>query len=90
MYVLTDRQTVHIFTRPLGLDQLRHFLIVLGLQRLDMLNLMGGNSKRSGKDKKAELDEEFDFVTAEEVEDGYEGPKPKTTEQGNRKARTRT
>ena len=49
IHVLTDRQTV-IFTKPLGLDKLRQFLGVLGLQHLDMLKLRG-RKERSGSDQ---------------------------------------
>ena len=55
-----------------------------------MPNLRGRNSERSAK---AESDEEFNFGTAEEAEDGYEGsnqrnvPKSKSTKQGGGKAK---
>ena len=64
--------------------------------------MRGRNSKRSGRDRKTESDEEFDFGTTEEVDDGYKGsnqrdePELETTERGagiskkGRKAGTRT
>ena len=72
VYVSTDHQTTDIFTKPLRLDKLRHFSSALGLQHLDMPNLRG-RKERSGQDRKAESDEEFDFGTVEEAEDGYGG-----------------
>ena len=77
MYVPIDWQIV------VGLDKLRQFSGARGVQHLDMPNLMGRNRKSSGTDPKAESEEEFDFVTAEEDKAGYEGryqtkePKPK-------------
>ena len=65
LYVLKDRQTVDIFTKPLGLDKLRQFSGALGLQHLDVLNLRG----RRGEEVRSESDEEFDFGTVEDVED---------------------
>ena len=64
MYVLTDRQTADIFTKPLGLDKLRQFSSALGSRHLDMLNLRGRNSESCGRDWKAESDERFDFESA--------------------------
>ena len=64
-----------------------------------MPNLRGRNSKRSGRDRKVESDEEFDFGTVGEAEDGYGGsnqrnePKPERTKQGRdkaKKAKTKT
>ena len=60
-----------------------------------MPNLRGRTGERSGRDQKAESDEEFDLELGEEDEDedGYRGsyqrnePKPKTTEQGGDKCR---
>ena len=53
-YVLTDRQTADIFTKPLGLNKLRKFSGVLGLRHLDVPNLRGRkNQERSGNDRKA-------------------------------------
>jgi hypothetical protein len=40
-YVPTDWQIAYIFTKPLGLDKLRHFSGVLGLHHLDVPNLRG-------------------------------------------------
>ena len=67
-YVLTDRQTTDIFTKPLGLDKLQKFLGALGLRHLDVLNLRGrdvtndhGRGREVPKDCKAESDDEFDF-----------------------------
>ena len=54
VYVLTDRQTANIFTKPLVLDKLRHFLGALVLCHLDIPLLRGRNSERSGRDRKAE------------------------------------
>ena len=73
MYVLTDRQTADIFTKPLGLDKLQQFSNALGLQHLDMPNLRGRNRERSERNRKAESDEEFDFGLDEEAKDGYKG-----------------
>ena len=58
--------------------------------------MRGRNSERSGRDRKAESDEEFDFETVEEAEDRYKGgnqrnePEPKTTEEGEGKPKTKT
>ena len=88
VYVPTDRQTTDIFTKPLGLNKLRQFSSVLGLQHLDMPNLRGRKRQRSRRDQKCESNEEFDFRLAEEVEDGYgernqrNEPKLKTIELG--------
>ena len=41
VYVLTDRQTADIFTKPLNLDKLRYFSSMLGLQTLNMPKLRG-------------------------------------------------
>ena len=41
VYVPIDRQAADIFTKPLGLDKLRKFSSMLGLQHLDILNLRG-------------------------------------------------
>ena len=38
-YVRTNRQVVHIFTKPLGLNKVRHFSKMLGLEHLDMPHL---------------------------------------------------
>ena len=56
-YVLTDRQTADIFTKPLGLDKLRQFSGALGLRHLDVLNLRGRKGparpwKGAGKERK--------------------------------------
>ena len=58
-----------IFTKPLGLDKLRHFSSELGLQHLDMSNFRGRSNKRD-EDRKPKYDEEFDFGTTEEALDG--------------------
>ena len=96
------RQTANIFTKPLGLDNMRLFSSVLGLQHLDIPNLRGGNIERSnGRDEeiRSKSDKASDFRTTEEAKDGYGGsnqrnePKPETTEQGGDKAmkvRTKT
>ena len=64
-----------------------------------MPNFKGRNSERSERDRKAKLDEEFNFESVHEAEDRYGGsyqrnePKPKTTEQGEdrvKKAKTKT
>ena len=65
VYVLTDRQTADIFTKPLGLDKLRQFSGALDLQHLDMPKFRGRRRTKSN--------EEFNFDTAEEAEDGYGG-----------------
>ena len=36
VYVPTDRQTIDLFTKPLGLDKLQQFSSALGLWHLDM------------------------------------------------------
>ena len=41
VYVAMDRQAANVFTKPLGLDKLRQFSGMLGLQHLDMPNLRG-------------------------------------------------
>ena len=96
IYVSTDRETVDIFTKPLGLDKLRQFPSALGLQHVDVLNLRG---RRREEEVRSESDEEFDFGTVDEVEDEYGGsnrrkePKPKPTEKGRdrfRKTKTKT
>ena len=84
-YVHTDGQTVDIFTKPLGLDKLRLFSNALALQHLNIPNLRGRNSERSGRDRSDELNDEFFFKTVEEAEDRYEGsnqrndPQPEAT-----------
>ena len=50
-YVPTDRQTADIFTKPLGLDNLRQFSGALGLRHLDVPNLRG---RKVPKDQAAE------------------------------------
>ena len=45
-YVLTDRQTADIFTKPLGLNKLRQFLGALELSHLDVPNLRGRRVSR--------------------------------------------
>ena len=67
IYVLTDWQTVDIFTKPLGLDKLQRFSGALGLRQLDMPNLRG--RRREEEESQSESDEELDFGTVEEVED---------------------
>ena len=85
-YIPTDRQTVDIFTKPLGLDKLRQFSGALGLCHLDVPNLRGRdvrdvqNDHTRGrdvpkrrevlKDRNTESDDEFDFKLAEEGEGG--------------------
>ena len=67
-HVPTDQQVTDTFTKPLGLDMLRHFLSRLGLQQLNMLNLRGrseaGKMERDDV-REAESDEEFNFGTTE-------------------------
>ena len=82
-YVPTDRQTVGIFTKPLGLDKLRHFSGALGLRHLDMPNLRGrevpkedvpndhGRGREVPKDRDTESDDEFDSGSAEEAKGEY-------------------
>ena len=75
-YVPTDRQTADIFTKPLGLDKLRPFSGALRLRHLDLPNLRGRRvsrerareHERSGRDRDTELDDKFDFGSAEEAE----------------------
>ena len=50
VYVLTDRHVTNIFTKPVGLDKLRHFLTMLGLQHLDMPNLRGRSEAEEERD----------------------------------------
>ena len=77
-YVPTDRQYVDIFTKPLSLDKLRQFSGALGLRHLDVPNLRGGEvpedhgreQERSGRDRDAESDDEFDSRSADEAEGG--------------------
>ena len=77
-YVPTDRHTADIFTKPLGLDKLRQFSGALGLRHLDVPNLGGRkvpqehkrDQERSGSDHNTESNDEFDFVSAEEVGGG--------------------
>ena len=63
------------------------------MQHLDMLILRGRRSGREEEVWKSKSDEEFDFGTTEEAEDGYRGndqrnePKLKPTEQGRGKAK---
>ena len=72
----TDWQLADIFTKPFGLDKLRFFSGMHGVQRLDMSNLRGSNENRTRKEdvQKAKLDfnptkEVGMFGWAEEVED---------------------
>ena len=69
VYVLTDRQVANIFTKPLGLDKLRQFSGMLGIQRLNMPNLRQRSEAEKERDevRKAESDEEFDFGMTKEV-----------------------
>ena len=69
-HVPTDQQVTDTFTKPLGLDMLRHFLSRLGLQQLNMLNLRGrSEARKMERDdvREAESDEEFNFGTTEKV-----------------------
>ena len=70
MHVSTDPQVADIFTKPLGLDKLRHFSSMLGLQHIDTENLMGKNEEEE-RDKVRKTDTyydyEFDFGPIEEV-----------------------
>ena len=82
LYVPTDRQNGDIFTKPLDLDKLRQFSGALGLRHLDVPNLRGREflrevpkdhgreQERSGRDRDAESDDEFDFGSAREAEGG--------------------
>ena len=72
VYVLMDRQSADIFTKPLGLDKLSQFLGALGLRHLDVPNLRRRKDherelERSGSDREAESDEEFNFGLAQEA-----------------------
>ena len=72
-YVLTDRQTADMFTKPLRLDKLRKISGMLGLRHLNVPNLRGrdlrgrdvsndqGREREVLKDREAESDDEFDF-----------------------------
>ena len=89
--VVTDQQTADIFTQPLSLNKLRQFSSVLGLRHLDMANLRGRKDhlreqERSGSDRKAESDKEFDFDSTEEVE-GKSRSQPNKGEMKPRRAR---
>ena len=55
VHVVTDGQIADIFATPLGLDKLREFFSVLGLQHLDIPNLWGRNSERSEEIEKPNL-----------------------------------
>mgnify|MGYP000692215946 CR=1 FL=1 len=68
IYVLTDRQTTDILTKPLGLDKLRKLSSALGLRHLNVPNLRGEKERRRFL---SESDEGFDFGTAKEAEHGY-------------------
>ena len=75
VYILPDRQATNIFRKPLGLDKLRPFSGALGLRHLDVPNLRGRKDhereqERSGSDREAEYDEEFDFGSAEKPKGG--------------------
>jgi hypothetical protein len=50
-YVPTDRQTADIFTKPLGMDKLRHFSSALGLRHLDVSNLRGRKERKEQEEK---------------------------------------
>ena len=89
MHVSTDRQIADIFTKPLGLDKLRHFSGELGLHHLDMLNLKwikeeqeeehekererSGGNHHGGSDRDAESEGKFDSELAEEAKEGSKG-----------------
>ena len=105
-FVSTDRHNADIFTKPLGLDKLRQFSGALGLRHLDVPNLRGRKfsqehkreQERSGRDRDAESDDEFDIRStggaegrsAEESESGREGSsqkkEPETAKHGGDKA----
>ena len=53
LYVPTDRQVAEIFTKPLGLDKLRHFSSEVGLQRLDVPTLRRRSREREAKRKES-------------------------------------
>ena len=54
LYVPKDRQTIDIFTKPLGLDKLRHFSGALRLHHLNVPNLRGRKEQEmSGSDSEA-------------------------------------
>ena len=81
VYVPMDRQATDIFTKPLGLDKLRHFSGMLGVQCLDIPTLRGMNERKTERDgqnqlwdqaekedvQKAELDTDFYFGLTEQV-----------------------
>ena len=83
MYVPRDHLTTDIFSKTLGLDKLRKFSGALGLQHLDVPNLRGradrkhheSEQERSGSDREAEMDEEFDFGLAGEAEGSNQNEK---------------
>ena len=53
MYVLTDLNVADIFTKPLGLDKLRHFSDMVSVQYLNMPHLR----EREESAEQAESDE---------------------------------
>ena len=77
-YVLMDRQTADIFTKPRGLDKLQQFSGALGLRHLDVPNMRGRRvsrnrareQERSGRNRDTESDEEVEGGSAEESESG--------------------
>ena len=93
VYVMIDWQAADIFTKPLGLDKLRKFSNTLGLEHLDLPNLRGRNSERSGRDRKPKLDKEFNLGMDEEAEDGSggatEGTSPSRRQPNRGKVKTR-
>ena len=65
------------------IDKLRQFSGPLGLPHLDMPNLRG---RMRDEEVQSESDQEFDFGTAEEADDGYGGgSKERAQTRDNRK-----
>ena len=54
VHVSTNRQISDIFTKPLGLDKLQHFLGKLGLRHLDTPNLRGRHEQASEQEQERE------------------------------------
>ena len=88
VYVLTDRQSADIFTKPLGLDKLRQFSSAPGLQHLDVPKLRGRKDRKNHEREQersrsvhdVESDEEFDFGSAEEAEGSSRRKEPKSSD----------
>jgi hypothetical protein len=74
-----DRQTADVFTKPLGLDKLRHFSGALGLRHLDVLNLRGRHDQAGRKEQEPQEPKARDVERRKEAE-------PDAAEPGSKKA----